>query len=442
MVRRGGASQRGCILSAALAALVLVAVLVPGVAQARWSPTFDLAAPGTLDIQSPQLTLSPSGTAAAAFGTLDVDTPGSAQAYLTLRSPQGVASAPMAITGAAQILGEAYDHGTLTLVTGAAAPGQVCCTAANAVTVGSDGTQSTPRPLVGGLAGPALATLVPLADGHTVAAVATERGVWVIQSRGHGVWGPQHLLTGAGKMPQMLASARVGANGSALAWVAPSGIAGATDPRTISVATAGGPGAPRQVRTGITVPGGHRVEELGIAARGRAVTLAWIESWFDKGGAYHAVVRAIDLTRHSTARTLSPAGATASGLQFAGDPAGDQTITWQSCTAVDRCTGRAVSRTRRGTFGTASSLGSDDPDQPPALAVSSTGQAVVALTRGGRPMAATRSGAGGRFSGVVRLSPSPYAYDITDAAGTGGRAIVGWTQGTLNPSVVAAADGL
>ena len=441
-MRRDGSSTRRYIVSAALTALVLIAVLMPAVAQARWSPTFDLAAPGTLDIQSPQLALSPSGTAAAAFGTLDVDTPGSAQAYLTLRSAQGVVAAPAAIPGAAQVLAEAYDHGTLQLVTGAAAPGQVCCTAAQAVTAGAASPPSAPQILVGGLTGPTLATLVPHADGHTVAAVATERGVWAIQSRGQGAWGVQHLLTGGGKMPQLLASARIGANGTALAWVAPSGIAGATNPRTISVATSTGPAAPRKVRTAITVQGGHRVEELGIAARGTTVTLAWIESWFDKGGAYHAVVRAIDLAPHNAARTLSPDGATASGLQFAGDPAGDQTIVWQSCVGVANCAAREISRTRHGTFAGAGSLGADDADQSPALAVSPGGQAVVGFTRGGRPMAATRGRPGGRFSAAARLSPSIYAYDVAAAVGSGGQAIVGWTQGTLNPSVVAAVTSL
>lgn len=439
-MRSGRSSQRRPTVTTALWVLVATMLLLPAVAQARWSASVDLAPPGTLDIQSPQLTLAPDGTAAAAFGTLDVDTPGSAQAYLTVRSPQGTTSGPAAIPGAAQVLAETYDDGTLQLVTGVAASGQTCCTAAQALTVGAGGP-SAAQILVAGLTGPAEATLVPLADGHTVAAVASERGVWVIQSRGHGNWGPQRLLTGGGKMPQMLASARLGANGSALAWVAPAGIAGATDPRTISVATATGGAAPRRVRTGFTVPAGHRVEELGVAARGAAVTLSWIESWFDHHGAYHAVVRATDLTAHGQARTLSPADATASGLQFAGDGAGDQTIAWQSCTAVDSCAARATSRTRHSTFGGSRSLGGDDPDQPPALAVSPSGQALVAFTRGGHPEAALRGGAQGRFGAATRLSPTTYAYDMAVAYGAGGRAMAAWTQGTLNPSVVSAVNG-
>lgn len=433
---RRAAARPGMVLALACLALTL---LLPAAAQARWSPPFDFSPPGTLDIASPQLALSPSGAAAAAFNTFDVDTPGRAQAYVSVRSGQGTVGTPVAITGAAQILDAVYDHGSLQLLTGTAASGQTCCAGAAAVTVGADGTQTAPRTLVGGLTGTTLGRLVPLADGHTVAAVATERGVWVIQSRGHGQWGPQHLLTLGGKMPESLATARLGANGSALAWTAPKGLAGTVSPRTIFVATGARGAAPRRVRTAVTVPAGHRVDELGIAARGSAVTLAWVETWFDRSG-YHAVIRATDLVPHATTRTLSPAGPTASGLRFSGDPAGDQTIVWQSCAAVDACAIRSASRTAHGTFGASRTLGPADPDQSPALAVSPSGQAISAWTLGGHPMAAVRRGAGGRFGGAARLSPTLYAFDMTVAFGANGQALAAWSQGTLNPGVVGAAD--
>ncbi|MGA9858768.1 MAG: hypothetical protein WBQ18_12970 [Solirubrobacteraceae bacterium] len=420
---------------------VLAAVLAaafPGIAQARWSHSFDFAPPGTLDVQGVRLALSPSGAAAAAFGIQDVDVPGSAQADVTLRSSQGTVGQPAPVSGAAQILAAAYDRGDLALLTGTAGTGQICCSNAQATTVGADGRQSAPQTLVGGLAGPALGQLVALADGHVIAAVATERGVWVMQAGSRGRFGAQHLLTLGGKMPETLAATRAGANGTVLAWTAATGIPGTADPRTISVAEGVRGAAPRRVRTAITVPAGHRVDELGIAARGATETLTWIESWFDRSGAYHAVVRAADLVPHAATRTLSPGGSVAAGLQFAGDPTGDQTIVWQSCASSGACAVRMASRTAHGTFGGSRVLGAADPTQAPALAVGTGGQALAGWTLGGHPTVAVRRGASGRFGSAVKLSPTLYAHDVAVAVGTRGRALAGWTQGTLNPSVVGA----
>ena len=121
-----------------------------------------------------------------------------------------------------------------------------------------------------------------------LAAVATERGVWVVQSAKANRFGAQHLLTRGGQMPETLDAAWLGGESSIVAWTSANGIAGQAAPRSISYALGSKTGAPHGVKTAVTVPAGHRIDELGVAARGGGATVAWVESWYDKGGAYHS----------------------------------------------------------------------------------------------------------------------------------------------------------
>jgi hypothetical protein len=420
-------------VAVALAVAGLVAAVAPAAAEARWSAPFDLAAPQTLDVLPPQLAIAADGSAAAAFGFQDVDTPGSSEGWLTLRAGSGAVSGPVAVAPARQILDLAYDGHALELLTGSSAAGQTCCSAVQAIPVGAGGVPGAPRTLVGGLTGATLGDLLTLADGQMLAAVATERGVWVVQSSGGDRFGGQHLLTGAGQIPEALAATPLGGGASLVAWTAAR--AGA-DPRTVMGATGTRRAAPHRARTLVTVPRGHRIDELGLARQGGRATVAWIETWYDAHGAYHSVVEAADLTPGAHARALSPANRLASGLQFAGDAAGDQVAAWESCTVNDVCAADAAVRRRGGTFGPARTLGATDAAQAPALAVGPGGQAVVGWIRGGDPMAATQATPGRGFGGAAVLSRAGYALDITVAAGRGRQALAAWSQGTLNPSVV------
>lgn len=419
-------------LVAGLLAVGTAAVVAPA-ADARWGRPFDLAAPQTLDVVPPQLALSPGGAAAAAFGLQDVDVPGSAEGYLTLRARDGAVSGPQAVAPARQILDLAYDGRSLELLTGASPAGQTCCTAAQTIPIGATGTPGVPRTLVGGLAGATLGRLVTLADGQMLAAVATERGVWVSQSSRGARFGGQHLLTGAGQMPETLAATPLGGGASLVAWTA---ARGGADPHSVHGATGTRRRAPHGVRTLATVPRGRRIDEIGLARRGSHATVAWIESWYDARGGFHSVVEAIDLTPRAHARALSPANRLASGLQFAGDPAGDQVAAWESCTIDGACSADAAVRRRGGTFGPARSLGAVDAAQAPALSVGPGGQAVVGWIRRGNPTAATQGSPGHGFGRPAVLSRTSYALDITVAAGRGRQALAAWSQGTLNPSVV------
>ncbi|MDQ6732464.1 MAG: hypothetical protein M3022_19795, partial [Actinomycetota bacterium] len=88
----------------ALVVLVLCALsLAPASARAAWSRPFDLSPPETLDRLPVQLAVGPAGAATAAFSTTDVDTPGSAQAYV-VTGRAGRVGAARAIPGSREVL--------------------------------------------------------------------------------------------------------------------------------------------------------------------------------------------------------------------------------------------------------------------------------------------------------------------------------------------------
>jgi hypothetical protein len=426
------------LVSAALAMVLLVGL--PALAQAKWGAPFEFAAPGTLDVLAPQVAFSPAGAAAAAFGTQDVDVPGSSQGFLTLRSAGGTTGSATSIAGASQILSLAFDGRALELLTGTAPAGQTCCSSAQAVQVSAGGVPARPRTLVGGLAGATLGQLLTLADGQMLAVVATERGVWVAQSPRSNRFGAQHLLTSAGKMPTALAAAWLGGEKTVVAWTAGTGMAGTAQPRTISYAEGSRTSAPHAVKTAVTVAAGHRIDELGVAPRAGGTTVAWVESWYDRAGAYHSQVQAADIGPHAVTRALSPANRQASGLTFAGDVAGDQALTWESCTAADACVAQvAVRGAGMAGFGPVHTLGAADADEPPALAVGPSGQILTGWIRGGQPFAAAQATPRRALGAVTTLSSTTFASDMTVAVGPHGQALAAWSQGTLNPSVVGAA---
>lgn len=427
------------------AALAIAAAGLPSSAQARWGRPFQIEAPGTLDLLAPRLAFSAGGAATAAFGIADVDAPGSSQAYVASLAARGypappAVGTPASVDGAAEVLALAYDRRAPELLVGAAPPGRDCCTRAEIVHVGADGRPWRPRVAVGGLAGATSGRLLALADGQMLAAVATQRGVWVSQAP-HGDWlSRPHLLTGRGQMPESLAAAWLGGERSIVAWTAASGAAGASDPGAVRYALGSRSSAPAHPATAARVAAGHRIDELGLApGAGGSATAAWIESWYDAQGDWHSQVRATDIRPGAQTRALSPSWRLASGLELAGDQAGDQAAAWESCTASGLCTALVAVRRAGGQFGAARSLGPVDPGQPPALAVGPGGAVVVGLVHGGRPFAATEAAPGHGFGRPVALSSTAYAYDITVAAGPAGRAVAAWSQGTLNPSVVAAA---
>jgi hypothetical protein len=430
--------SRACRLLAAagLVAALLAAVASP--ALAGWSQPFDLSPPGTLDVVAPQLAVSASGAAEAAFGIEDVDTPGSAQAQAALRSAAGAVIAARPVPGAAQSLATAFAGGAAALLTGVAAPGETCCSAVQALRLSAGGTSGPAQTVLSGLTGQTLGQLLALPGDRLLAAIATEEGVWASAGGASGHFAPARRLAGPARSPQSLASAWLGGGATILAWASAPGSPGTAVPGSVTVAQGARFGAPRQTRTAVTLPAGHRVQEVGVAAQARSATIAWIDGWFDRRGDAHDQVNALDLVPHARPFALSGDGGQDSGLQFGGDPAGDQAVAWKSCTTGGACVVQIASHAPGRPFGQVRSMGSIDPGQLPSLAVGGHGQLLLAWERAGAPVAAVGS-AGHVLSAAHRLSSTTYAFDITAARNSGRTGVVAWSQGTLNPSVVGAA---
>jgi hypothetical protein len=268
--------------------------------------------------------------------------------------------------------------------------------------------------------------------------VATERGVWVVQA-GHGDhFGAQHRLSSAKQIPQAMAAAGLGGQSTIVTWTAARGPTGAANPRTIYYARGSRSGPPRKARTLLTVPGGHRIEELGTARRGSGATVAWVESWNDRRGNFHSVVRAADVASHPRIRTVSAANQTAAGLDIGAGSGGDQAISFTVCRGNGSCSVSAAVRGPHATFSSSRGFGLLDPGQIPAAAVGPRGQVIVAWIRSGRPVAAVGSARSRRFGATRTLSTrAQFSADLVLAFGPGRQALAAWSQGTLNPSLVA-----
>jgi hypothetical protein len=424
--------------AAGLAVVALVA-FVPS-AQAGWGRPFELTKPGSLDLIGTQLAFARSGASAAAYGVEDVDTPGDSQAFVVPRSPGGAVGSPQAIGSAKQVLALSFDGSALQLLTGVSPGALTCCSSVQAIRMTAGGTLQPPRTLVGGLTGATEGQLLTLGNGGMLAAVATERGVWVVQAAHGNRFGSPHRLTGAAQIPQSMSSAWQGGRSTIVVWTSARGPAGTADPRTIYYAVGSSKGAPRRARKLLTVPSGHRIDELDVARRGSRATAAWVESWYDRKGVFHSVVRAADIVANPGVRNLSPAGQLAAGVSISADAAGDQGVAWKACRANGSCTVQAAVRGAHSTFAGRSSFGQIDPGDEPAAAIGPRGQAIVAWVRSGRPMAAAGSAHSRRFGSATTLSrTAQFAANLAIAFGPRRQALAAWSQGTLNPSVVGAA---
>jgi hypothetical protein len=420
-------------------AVFISAALAPA-AQAGWGPRFQLAAPGGLDTIPAQVAFSAAGAAAASFGVTDLDNPAVSNAFVTLRSPGGAVGTPLHVPGAQQILSLTFDGSSVELLTGTSPAGLACCSAAQAVQLTNRGRFMRARTLVSGLVGDSLGQLVTLAGGRMVAAIASGNGVWAAQSVNGNRFAAAHRLTAAQGPPESLAATSLGSDKSVLAWTA------APAPRALAqsifIATDTKLSGPRRARVALTVPAGHRIDQLGLAANSSIPTVAWIESWFDRRGGYHSEARVADLTTRPLVRTLSRADQVVSGLAFAADAVGDQAVAWKVCPTLGSCTLQAALRRPGASFAAPASLGPIDPSQTPALAVGPSGQVLLGWVRLGHPVVAVSppvpaaSHRSARLGAPRVLSATLYAADLTLAFGPAREAIAVWTQGTLAPSVV------
>ena len=418
--------------------LIVLAVLLIGAGPALgagWGKPFALQKPGTLDAIAPQLAFAPGGAAAAGFGTEQVDIPGTAQAQYVTRTAGGHVGPVRNLRGARQILAMSYDGPQLELLAGVSArkPGLLQRRRGGPrrrgrrrPTAAAAGRRTSPASPQG--------RLLTLAGGRMLAAVATERGIWVSQSARSNRFARDRRVSPNGQVPESMDAAWLGGADSIVAWTAGKGsITGAINPRQIYVATGSGSGGPKRSKIAVTVPAGHRIDQIAVARHGSGATLAWIESWYGRRGAYQSRVEVSDLGASASPRALSPAGRIASGLSLVSDASGDQGIVWESCTTNGACTVQGSGRPAGGSFSALRTLGAIDSSQTPSLAISPSGQLLVGWPRGGHPLASVG------FRKATVLSRTTYAYAVTVAYGPRRQALEAWDQGTLNPSVAASA---
>ncbi len=425
--------MRAIALRAALT--LLVSLGVPLAARAAgWSHPFRFAGPFSGDLAAPALVLSSSGQAAVAFGLGDEDRPWAWQGMMVLRSPKGKLSR-VVVPGSKQVLALAFAGSALELLTGTSPPGQACCAAAQ-TTQFSGGAFSARRTLVSGLFGLAQGQLLTMPGSRTLAAVATDRAVWMAESGATRRFGPTRRLSASSSWPQGLATTAVARGRQVIAWISSAGLTEGAS--SIDVATGSAKRPPRGPGTVVRMPPGYAVDELGDASSAQGATLAWIESWIDSTGAYRSAVVVVDLTANLSPRMFETPGEIAGGLSFAGDGAGDQVLAYRECDSLGSCSVMALSRSARGHYGEPQQIGTIDASQAPIATLSPGGAALVGWIDDGHVLFSGRRGASGAFPAPRVVSATSYAADLTVGSGRGGRAIAAWTQGTLSPSVMGA----
>ncbi len=429
--------------AALLGAALLATVAAPasaGANQSGWGRPFRLTPPYSTDLTPVSLSIAASGAAAAAFSAQDEDTPSASDPFIAIRAAGGSVSTPFAVPGAQLVLDLAYDPSGLRLLTGTSESGKSCCSTVQTVSLLHNGRFGRASTLVGNLTGATVGSLTPLAGGRLLATVATDRGVWVAQSGPGNGFGTTHRLSAAAAMPWTVATAADAHGHTVVAWTATQGQQGEVAPNQIAAASGSLRAPPGNSRPVVTVGGGHKVDEIGLAPLSDGATATWIESWFDRRGAYHAETVLADLGSAARRRTFSVAGEVASGVVIAGGARGDQVVAWKSCTPAGSCSARAAVRPAGGTFGPSQRLGAIDAGQSPVAAVSSSGDALVGWIAGGHVLAAERRPGSRGLGGARTVSSTNYAANLTIAFGGrgGDQALAAWTQGTLAPDVVGA----
>jgi hypothetical protein len=427
-------------------------------ASAGWGRPVRLASPVRSDVLPALVAFSASGTASIGYSVEDVDAPAFSTAYVLQRAPNGKLTRPRQVAGAQKLLSLAYDGGSGELLIGTSPAGLACCSSAQALGVGGGRARTLVDNLLAGASDGRL-----LAFGRRwLAAVASERGVWVAQSSPGAPFGATTRLSDAATDVVAFDATSVGGSETAVAWAASDDGSSPPQFRDIFVARGSAKSPPRRASLVITGAPGHAIDELEVAAgpgepprpprpapgkpptKPRASTpspvptLVWVESWTDGRGRFRSQVRYADLGRTVRARALSSASEAAAGLSVTSDAAGEEAVSWKACTSVGSCSIRAALRGARGGFGRVARLGSIDPPETPAVSVSSSGQALLGWIAYGHVFAAAAS-RGARGFGAVRLvSKTNYATDLTIASGPGGKALAVWTQGTLAQAVMGA----
>jgi hypothetical protein len=418
---------------AVLTALAIGAASAGAAAAAVWSRPARIAGPEDQAIVGTQLQFSSAGVAAIAFAVQNEQLPGQSRAFLGSSTPPGHWQA-QAVRGAQAVLGTAFSRsGTLWLLTGTAPSPRACC-ATVSIRRRSGGASHA---LLTGLTGTTDGGLVALPNGELMAAIATQRGLWVAQSDRHGAFATgsvsQLQFTGA---PAGLDATALPSGGGEIAWSV-AGPSGASEAHRILYAAGSAGSAPAHPHVAVSLGSSNSVDQLALAPANRGGTVAWVQSSFSARGAFRSVVMAHDLRRRAVVQ-VSPSAVLASDLAFAGDAAGDQVIAWDACSATGTCTVQASVRPAGGRFGPVLSLGAGDPIEAPAAAISVHGEVLVAWIRNGDVRAAARGLRAQGFGPARTVASAGDDNGVTVGFAPGGGGLAAWTQGTVSPSLMAA----
>lgn len=402
-------------------------------AAAGWSRPLRLAGPLRADLQPPQVVSLGPRSVIVGSGTENIDAPASAHAAVILRGQRGGFHPLRLIREAQQILAIAAEPraGGFTLLAGSASPGLVCCSTVTAID-----SAGRSQPILSGLGGATQARLVTI-GGQLLAALATERGVWVAHSTaGHGGLGSAQQLSGSEQFPQSLALTPLSGGGSLVAWTARTGGPTVPGPRTIYLAQGSGGKPPAVGRAAVSVSPGHQIDELGLAGAPGEPTVVWVESWFARGGAFHSEVRAAALSSRFRPVRLSDSGALAEGLSVSAGGQGVELAAFSQCARRSgRCAATGVKRLGRRSFGAPQRLGALDAGQALSGAVTGDGRAVVGWISAGHVLAAAAPAQGRGFEPALRISSTNLASVLALAPGPGAGAVAVWNQATVSQQV-------
>jgi hypothetical protein len=418
-----------------------LSVALAPAADAGWARPVALSPAESFDIVPAQVAFSSGGEAAVAFGVQDPEEPAFADAFAEIAPAGGKFAAPRRLRSALSVLGLGFDGPALELLTGSSPGGRACCATVRALAAGSSVLHlGTGTVLVRGLTGITDAQLVPLAapgkSGPMLAAIATERAVWVSRSDAAGSFPVAHRLHFTGT-PADLGATSLADGGGIVAW---SNAVGGypAQPQSILIASGTRSRAPSTVRVAVTAPSGHAIDQLAIAPGPVAPTLAWIESWYDSHGGYHSAVMARELTRSARTQTISPGFELASELSLAGNLHGRLVLGYEGCSAAGACVARAAVRGARGQFGRPQWLGFADSSEQVATGISSSGEALAGWLDGGQVIASARAASAKRFGRAHVVSSANLGSDLTFGYGPGSTALAVWTEGAATPSVYGA----
>jgi hypothetical protein len=434
--RRPGLARAAALAARRLAAVAVLAASASGVAFAAptsaasgWQRPIKLAPSVSLDVFGSQLAFAADGTAAVGYGVQDVDNSSASAAFALQRTPDGKLGGVHRYAGAQQVLAAAFNGTRGELLAGTSQRSDACCGSVEAIPLGGGRAQTLVRNLAGATEGRLVAF-----GGQLLAAIATERGVWVAQSGG-GRFGGTRRLGSSALVPAALDATATAAGQSVVVWAAGSASA---QIGSVYVARGATKSAPAQARRELTAAAQHSIDELALASGARAPTLSWIESWTDLTGRFRSQVMVADLARSIQRRALSPSGELASGIAAASNARGDEAVAWKACDSTGACIVRAALRTANGRFGNSQRLGAIDPSETPTLALSPDGIALLGWVQSGHVVASSARLRAHGFDRARTVSSTNFATDLRLEFGPAGQALAVWTQGTLQQTLMGA----